>query len=86
MNTVKVYVKKNGVYTEIEGNVVNITIDELLDEQLDQARLVVINSIVDNYPPLTEFRLDYTKDGTVIERLYMISGDPTSTEYVKPSE
>ena len=82
MNGLKVYVKKNGVYTEIEGNIVNITLDELLDEQLDQARLVVMNSIVDNYPPLTEFRLDYTKDNTVIKRLFMISGDPTSTEYL----
>lgn len=82
MNGLKVHVKKNGAYTEIEGNIVNITLDELLDEQLDQARLVVMNSIVDNYPPLTEFRLDYIKDNTVIKRLYMISGDPTSTEYL----
>lgn len=82
MNGLKVYVKQNRVYTEVIGNIVNITLDELLDEQLDQARLVVINSIVDNYPPLTEIRLDYTKDGTVIKRLYMISGDPTSTEYI----
>lgn len=82
MNTIKVYVKKNGAYTEIEGNVVNITTDELLDEQLDQARLVVMNSPVDNYPPLTEFRLDYEKNGTVIKSLYMISGEPTSTEYL----
>ncbi len=82
MNGLKVYVKQNGAYTEIEGNIVNITVDELLDEQLDQARLVVMNSIVDNYPPLTEFMLEYTKDNTVIKRLYMISGDPTSTEYL----
>lgn len=86
MNGLKVYVKQNGVYTEVVGNIVNITLDELLDEQLDQARLVVMNSLIDNYPPLTEFRLDYTKDGTVIKRLYMISGDPTSTEYLNPSE
>ena len=83
MNTVKVYVKKNGVYTEIEGNVVNITTEELLDEQLDQARLVVINSPVDNYPPLTEFRIEYYKDGTPIRADYFISGEPTSTEYIK---
>ena len=82
MNGLIVKVKKNGVYTPIEGNVVNITADELLDEQLDQARLIVMNSIVDNYPPLTEFMLEYTKDNTVIKRLYMISGDPTSTEYL----
>lgn len=82
MNGLEVYVKQNGVYTEVIGNIVNITLDELLDEQLDQARLVIVNSIVDNYPPLTEFRLDYTKDDTVKKRLYMISGDPKSTEYL----
>lgn len=82
MNGLEVFVKQNGAYTKIEGNIVNITVDELLDEELDQARLVVMNSIVDNYPPLTEFRLDYIKDNIVIKRLYMISGDPTSTEYL----
>ena len=83
MNTVKVYVKKNGVYTEIEGNVVNITTNELLDEQLDQSRLVVINSPVDNYPPLTEFKLEHYKDGVLTRADYFISGEPTSTEYLK---
>lgn len=83
MNTVKVYVKKNGVYTEIEGNVVNITTNELLDEQLDQSRLVVINSPVDNYPPLTEFKDVYYTDGVPTRVEYYISGEPTSTEYIK---
>jgi len=82
MNTVKVYVKKNGEYTEIEGNVVNITTDELLDEQLDQARLVVINSPVDNYPPLTEFKFEHYIDGVLSKVDYFISGEPTSTEYL----
>jgi hypothetical protein len=84
MNTVKVYVKKNGVYTEIEGNVVNITTDELLDEQLDQSRLEIINSPVDNYPPLTEFKFVYYKDGEATRAECFISGDPKSNEYMKP--
>lgn len=82
MNSLKVYVKKNGIYTEIEGNVVNITTDELLDEQLDQARLVVMNSLVDNYPPLTEFKIEYYTDGVLKGADYFISGEPTSKEYL----
>lgn len=82
MNTLKVYVKKNGDYTVIEGNVVNITTDELLDEQLDQARLVVINSLVDNYPPLTEFKIEHYIGDTPSRVDYFISGEPTSNEYL----
>lgn len=84
MNTLKVYVKKNGVYTEIEGNVVNITTNELLDEQLDQARLVVINSPVDNYPPLTEFRIDFLSNNIVEKSVFYLSGESNTITILAP--
>ena len=85
MNTVKVYVKKNGIYELMQGNIADIVTAEMLDEQLDEARLIVTNSPVENYPPLTEFRLDFLDDNTVVKRIYMISGEPKATAFVKPT-
>lgn len=85
MNTIKVYVKQNNEYVPIEGNVVNLTVSELLDEQLDEARLIITNSLVENYPPTTEFAIEYLKDGVVIKSEFFISGEPKATQFVKPS-
>lgn len=85
MNTVKVYVKQNGVYTEVTGAIAELTGGEMLDSQLDEARLIITNSPVENYPPLTEFRIDFLRENTVYKRIYMVSGEPKAQAYVKPT-
>ena len=85
MNTIKVYTKQNGVYTEVTGSIVELTVGEMLDSQLDDARLIITNSIVENYPPLTEFRIDFLRENTVYKRIYMVSGEPKAQAYVKPT-
>lgn len=85
MNTVKVYVKQNGVYTEVTGSIAEFTGGEMLDSQLDDARLIITNSIVENYPPLTEFRIDFLRNDVVYKRIYMVSGEPKAQAYVKPT-
>ncbi len=85
MNTIKVYTKQNGVYTEVTGSIVELTVGEMLDSQLDDARLIITNSPVENYPPLTEFRIDFLRENTVYKRIYMVSGEPKAQVYVKPS-
>ena len=85
MNTIKVYTKQNGVYTEVTGSIAEFTGGEMLDSQLDDARLIITNSPVENYPPLTEFRIDFLRENTVYKRIYMVSGEPKAQAYVKPS-
>ena len=85
MNTLKVYVKQNGVYTEVTGSIAEFTGGEMLDSQLDEARLIITNSPVENYPPLTEFRIDFLRENAVYKRIYMVSGEPKAQAYVKPS-
>ena len=84
MNTLIVYVKQNGEYIPIRGAIVNFTTDELLDEQLDQARLVVINSPVENYPPLTEFRIDFLSNNIVEKSVFYLSGESNTITYLAP--
>ena len=69
MNTIKVYVKQNGVYTKVQGSIAEFTGGEMLDSQLDDARLIITNSPVENYPPLTEFRIDFLRENTVYKRI-----------------
>lgn len=85
MNTIKVYTKQNGVYTEVTGSIAEFTGGEMLDSQLDEARLIITNSPVENYPPLTEFRIDFLRENTVYKRIYMVSGEPKAQAYVKPT-
>ena len=84
MNTIKAYVKENGLYRLVEGNIADIVTAEMLDEQLDEARLVLTNSPIENYPPLTEFRIDFLANDAVVKRLYFVSGEPKATAFVKP--
>ena len=85
MNTIKVYVKQNGVYTQVQGSIAEFTGGEMLDSQLDDARLIITNSLVENYPPLTEFRIDFLRENTVYKHIYMVSGEPKAQSYMKPT-
>lgn len=80
MNTIQVYIKKQDDYTLTDDTPVSLDGANILDEQLDEARLVLKNSLVELYPPLTEVRIDFLKDGTVIQRDFMlVAEDKTRT-------
>lgn len=89
MNVAEIFIKENGQYVSLKGsaNVVEISGGELLDEQLDELRLVIKNSIVDTYPPLTEVKIvlktvDIENNTETIDRiLYLIVGNDSTTEY-----
>jgi hypothetical protein len=87
MNIAEVFVKQNGEYVSLKGqaNIDCIDGGDLLDEQLDELRLVIKNSLVEHYPPLTEFKivLKSIENGTeTIDRvLYMVVGNDNPTEF-----
>lgn len=49
---------------------VSVATSELLDEQLDEIRLVLKNSTVEHYPPTTEVKIEFYADGE-LEEPYM---------------
>ena len=64
MNNFSVYIKENGVYDKINAVAIfPFSFGQLLDEQLDEARLVVKLSPKEHYEPLTEIKIDITDGG-----------------------
>ena len=62
MNNFSVYIKENGVYDKINAVAIfPFSFGQLLDEQLDEARLVVKLSPKEHYEPLTEIKIDIEK-------------------------
>lgn len=87
MNIAEVFVKQNGEYVSLKGqaNIDCIDGGDLLDEQLDELRLVIKNSLAEHYPPLTEFKIvlkSIENDTETIDRvLYMVVGNDKPTEF-----
>ena len=80
-----VYRKDNGKYTDIktfsEIAVFPLSFSNLLDEQLDEMKLIIRNSSVKCFTPLTEFRIDLKQIGTVKKSLYMIVANDNPREF-----
>ena len=74
----KVYVKKNGVYEEIPGDVSHIT--KALNKREGEITKVSFSSLLEQLPPLSEVRIDYLKGETVYKREFFVT-----TDNVKPN-
>lgn len=82
-NTFKLFIEQGGAYNEVRA-VFPFTSGELLDERLDEAK-VVFFSRDKNYKPLTEFKVEFNESGTVSEEYYILAND-NSAEYPAGSE
>ncbi len=87
MNNFSVYIKENGIYDKIYAVAIfPFSFGQLLDEQLDEARLLVKLSPKEHYEPLTEIKIDIEKrnsSGTVsvIESKYFVVAQDKSREF-----
>lgn len=83
MNRIEVLINNNGTWESVKNkaNVVGLTISELLDEALDEVRMVIKNSTTKNYSPLTDVRIDFYEDNVKIDEEYFCIADPKSDEY-----
>ena len=72
--------KITGIYEAIEGEVTPLTTEELLDEALDQAFLVLTNSNIEIIEPTTEVRVIISQTGKASVEKYYIVGDDESNE------
>ena len=86
----KVYIKKNGVYQSIHDNedmtqnanaVFPFTVSQLLDEQLDEARLIIKNSPDEYYEPLTEVKIELLENSNVIKEYYFVIAQDNAFEF-----
>ena len=82
MNTIKIYRKVNGEYVEIDGVLVSLESENLLDEQLDQARAIIKKSAIELLPPLTDIKIEYYSNGYLSDVECFIVGDDKPTEYI----
>lgn len=76
--SVKVYVKQNGVYKEMPGDVSHIT--KVSDNKGGEITKVSFASLAEQLPPLSEVRIDYLKGETVYKREFFVT-----TDNVKPN-
>lgn len=83
MNKIEVFIDNNGTWESVKNkaNVVGLTVSQLLDEALDEARMVIKNSANKNYSPLTDIRVDFYEDNIKVDEEYFCIGDPKSEEY-----
>ena len=86
MNNFSVYIKENGIYNKINAvSVFPFNFGQLLDEQLDEARLIIKLSQNKHYEPLTEIRIDFlNRDGdksNVLESKYFVVAQDKSREF-----
>ena len=86
MNRIEVYFLNNGNWESIKGkaNVVNFTNTELLDEALDEARLVIKNSAVDFYAPTLDVKIEFYEDNALVDTIYYIIANPKRDIYATP--
>lgn len=82
MNRIRVLQKVNGEYEDIDGIVVSLDTANLLDEQLDEARMVVKESATELFPVLTEIKIEYYTDDTLVDVELFIVGDDKPIEYL----
>ena len=85
MITFQLYLKNRikGTYNPAEGEVTPLTTEELLDEALDQAFLVLTNSNIEIIEPTTEVKVIISQIGKASVEKYYIVGDDESTETPK---
>lgn len=83
MIRLEAFVNINNTWQSLKGtaNLVNLTVSELLDEALDEARAVIKNSNTKNYAPLTEVRIDYYEDNALVDSDYLLVAEPKADEY-----
>ena len=72
--------KVTGIYEELKGEVTPLTTEDLLDEALDQAFLVIANTNAELIEPTTEVKLVISQSGKAPVTKYYIVGDDESTE------
>ncbi len=88
-NNFSVYVKQTkgefkGQYKSIRGEanaVFPFSFGQLLDEQLDEAHLVIKYSPIEYYEPLTEFKIELKQEGVVKKTLYMVVAQDKTREF-----
>lgn len=73
--------KITGKYEElVDGTVQPLTTEDLLDEALDQAFVVIANTQIEAIEPTTEVKVAIHQEGQVYVEKYYIVGDDESTE------
>lgn len=82
MITYDLYIKSKvtGEYELIDGTVTPLTTEDLLDEELDQAFIVLSNSTIESILPTTEVKVLIHQDGEADIEKYYIVGSDESTE------
>jgi Tfp pilus assembly ATPase PilU len=82
MITFDLYIKNKitGVYEKIDGTVTPLTTEDLLDEALDQAFVVIANTKVEIFEPTTEVKIVIHQVGQADVEKYYIVGDDESTQ------
>ena len=82
MNNFSVYIKDNGTYDKINAIAVfPFSFGQLLDEQLDEARLVVKLSPKEHYEPLTEVKIELLENGNVVKEYYFVVAQDNAYEF-----
>ncbi len=95
---IEVFVKnpQSGVYESLQGecNPLYFAVSELLDERLDEVRLVLHNSLTGHYRPTIEVRIDIYEpppdnselNGLILaESIYTIVGNDNTEEFITTS-
>lgn len=83
MITFDFYIKNKitGKYEElVDGTVQPLTTEDLLDEALDQAFVVIANTQIEAIEPTTEVKVVIHQEGQADVEKYYIIGDDESTE------
>ncbi|MBQ4509785.1 MAG: hypothetical protein II984_03585 [Clostridia bacterium] len=82
MNKFSVLVKKQNNYIVVDGNTVfPLNFANLLDEQLDEAHLIIRNSKKKIYDPLTEFKIELKQDDIIVKELYLVLAQDKPREF-----
>ena len=82
MNNFSVYIKENGTYEKINGVAVfPFNFGQLLDEQLDEAHLVIKMSPKEHYEPLTEMKIEVFENSKVIKEYYFVVAQDNAYEF-----
>ena len=82
MITFDFYIKNKvtGIYEQVNGTVIPLTTEDLLDEALDQAFIVIANTKIEVIESTTEVKVVIHQEGQADVEKYYIVGDDESTE------
>lgn len=81
MITFDFYIKNKitGVYEPIDGTVTPLTTEELLDEALDRAFIVLANTTIERIAPDTDVKIVIHQEGQAdIEKYYIVGADEST--------